>query len=362
MDFDNQLAALADRVAGLVDNVETEEAAKTAMVLPFLQLLGYDVFNPSEVVPEFTADVGIKRGEKVDYALIRNGEPAVLIECKHPSTRLDVHASQLFRYFATTTARIAILSNGVQYLFFADLEAPNRMDERPFLKVDLLDFDRSSAKELQRLRKADFDVQNILESAEQLRTRSALRGRISEILDTVPDEFVRLAIDPIYDGQLRKNVIDRYRPLLTSAINAHITELVDARLRKALDTSRSDSDSTDEPKTEEPPAEAHVEADADDGIETTFEELAGLYTVKAMLRDRVDTARLVERDRKHYFSVNLDDNQRKPVCRLWFNGKTKYVGVFDGEKKETRHQIKSIEDIYRLADELGQSLDWALKL
>ena len=65
-----------------VDHRDTEEATKSALVLPFIQMLGYEIFDPTEVVPEYTADVGTKKGENVDYALMQNGKPAVLVECK----------------------------------------------------------------------------------------------------------------------------------------------------------------------------------------------------------------------------------------------------------------------------------------
>ena len=104
MDFIDQLKQFAKRAESLKDTVETEEATKTALIMPFFSMLGYDVFNPQEFVPEFTADVGIKKGEKVDYAIVKDGSPVILVECKASSESLDKHDSQLFRYFGTTTA------------------------------------------------------------------------------------------------------------------------------------------------------------------------------------------------------------------------------------------------------------------
>ena len=116
MDLATKLLELEKRTAQHRELLLTEEAAKTALVMPFLQALGYDVFNPAEVVPEFTADVGIKKGEKVDYALCIDGRVNILIECKPSTIDLDLkHASQLYRYFSTTDARVAVLTNGVVY-------------------------------------------------------------------------------------------------------------------------------------------------------------------------------------------------------------------------------------------------------
>lgn len=139
MEIGSALASLAKKIERNSKIIETEEATKNAFVMPFLNnVLGYDVFDPSEVIPEFTADTGTKKGEKVDYAIIKDGEVQVLIECKKLGEPLSLkHASQLYRYFSVTNARIAILTNGVIYQFFTDLDAPNKMDEKPFLELDL---------------------------------------------------------------------------------------------------------------------------------------------------------------------------------------------------------------------------------
>ena len=113
------LKTLSDRITATLETVCTEEATKNAYVMPFIQMLGYDVFNPLEVVPEFTADVGLKQGEKVDYAIMIGGSPAILIECKDCRNDLSIsNAGQLFRYFHTTRAKFGILTNGIFYRFY----------------------------------------------------------------------------------------------------------------------------------------------------------------------------------------------------------------------------------------------------
>ena len=137
MGFNENLLQLSERILSIKPNILTEEATKMSMIIPFFQLLGYDVFNPLEFCPEYTADVGIKKGEKVDYAIIINGDPAILIECKSCTETLDKHSSQLFRYFGTTTAKFGILTNGVVYRFYTDLDESNKMDLTPFLEIDM---------------------------------------------------------------------------------------------------------------------------------------------------------------------------------------------------------------------------------
>ena len=147
MQFTERLAALAAKVRQQRDIIVTEEATKNTFVIPFIStILGYDVFNPLEVVPEFTDHVGINKGAKIDYAIVRDCEVQMLIECKKSAGDLRIeHASQLYRYFSVTDARIAILTNGEVYQFCTDLDAPNRMDSKPFLVLDMNDIDVSAS-------------------------------------------------------------------------------------------------------------------------------------------------------------------------------------------------------------------------
>lgn len=158
MDFNDRINDLAERLLPAASKVETEEATKNALILPFIQELGYDVFDPAQVVPEFTADVGIKRGEKVDYALLRHGRPIILFECKPANADLaDAHMAQLYRYFTVTDARFAVLTNGLVYQFYTDLDQPNRMDERPFLVVDLAALEPHGVAALHRMARDEYD-------------------------------------------------------------------------------------------------------------------------------------------------------------------------------------------------------------
>ena len=133
MEFENALNSIIEKIEQQKALVSTEEATKMTFIMPFLSALGYDVFNPSVVVPEYTADIGTKKGEKVDYAIFKDGEPFILIEAKAHNENLDNHTNQLLRYFNTAPSiKFAILTNGIEYRFFTDIDAPNVMDKSPF--------------------------------------------------------------------------------------------------------------------------------------------------------------------------------------------------------------------------------------
>lgn len=158
-EFISQIKNISKRVEQLRDTLETEEATKTSLIMPFFQALGYDVFNPFEFVPEYTADVGIKKGEKVDYAIVINDELQILIEVKAINEKLTKHDSQLFRYFTTTSAKFSILTNGQKYEFYTDLDQPNKMDFLPFLTIDLLKIRDAQINELYKFTKDIFNVE-----------------------------------------------------------------------------------------------------------------------------------------------------------------------------------------------------------
>ena len=193
MDFIDQLRVLSSRVAANKDKIQTEEATKNAMVMPLIQILGYNVFDPLEVTPELIADIGTKKGEKVDYAILKDGKPIILFECKKSGADLQInHASQLFRYFHVTEARFGVLTNGLVYRFFTDLEKPNKMDEKPFFEFSILDFKERDVEELKKFAKAAFDLDNILTTANDLKYTRAIQNRLADWMTNPSEDFVRL--------------------------------------------------------------------------------------------------------------------------------------------------------------------------
>ena len=343
MSFDEKIAALIQRIPKIVDHLQTEEATKNALIMPFITSLGYDVFNPQEVVPEFTADVGTKRGEKVDYAVIRNGEVIFLIECKKAGIDLSqTEMSQLFRYFTVTKARIAILTNGIQYHFFSDLEEPNKMDTKPFLELNLDDPRLPALEEVKKLAKEDFNLEEILSTASELKYNSAIKKIFAIQYDTPDEEFVRFFFTRTNTGsKFTATAREQFKPIVVKALQQFINDRISDRLRNALQ-------SEVKPVVEE--EKISIEESLS-GIVTTEEELEGFRIVRAIVARTVFPDRVVYRDTKTYMGILLDDNNRKPICRLWFNSKQKYLGLFEN-KNEVRIAIENLTEIYKYSDQL----------
>lgn len=343
MDFKDIIRQLIERVEKLRGNIQTEEATKNALILPFLTALGFDVFNPLEVVPEYICDIGTKKGEKIDYAIIQNGEPIILIECKHCVENLNLHNNQLLRYFNVSKAKFGILTNGIIYRFYTDLDKANVMDEKPFLEINLLDIKENQVDELRKFHKSYFDVDNIMNTASELKYTNELRNILVSEFASPSTEFIKLLARQVYDGMMTPKAIEQFSALVKKAALQWKNEIVSERLKAALTPERNEEDK--EQQT--------IPSDCEESkVTTTEEETQGYYIVRSILAQRVPIARIIARDTQSYFGVLLDDNNRKPICRLHFNGGKKYLETFDADKKGTRHLISSVEEIYNHSDEL----------
>ncbi|PZR26429.1 MAG: restriction endonuclease [Citrobacter freundii] len=347
MDFKDEIKLFSERVEKLKDQILTEEATKNAFIMPFIKLLGYDVFNPFEVMPEFIADIGIKKGEKVDYAIMKDGQPAILVECKHWKESLDPHNSQLFRYFHTTPAKFGLLSNGIIYRFYTDLVQPNKMDEKPFFEFNVTDIRDNQVEELKKFHKSYFDVGNIQSTASDLKHMNELKALIGVEFQTPTEGLVRHFAKQIYQGMLTTRVIETFTDLTKRSLQQYINDLITERLQSALQ--KQTEGATAQQESIEPAEESK--------IETTVEELEAYQIVKAILRQKIKASRIVHRDAQSYFAILLDDNNRKPICRLYLNGSKKYIGVFDEQKKETRMELATVDDVFLHAELLVKTVE-----
>jgi len=357
MDFNERIAALITKVRNQRELIQTEEAAKNAFIMPFIStVLGYDVFDPNEVIPEFVADVGLKKGEKIDYAIVHEGLVQILIECKRPQDPLTVeNASQLFRYFAVTNARIAVLTNGLVYQFYTDLDAPNRMDAKPFLVLDFDDLDETLLPELRKLTKDSFNLDSIINAAEELKYIGQIKRVLGGMFKEPEPEWVKFLTMRVYEGSFTQRVREQFMPLVSKAAAQFLNDQVNSRLQTALVSGFPAPSEPESAEAVESPTEP--EADRESQVETTLEEIAGYQIIKAIGCSEVKPHRIVQRDAKSYCAILLDDNNRKPIARLHFNGKSKkYLGIFDASKTEARHALGSLDDIYLHSEAIRESV------
>ena len=300
MDFIEKLTDFSNRIESIKRNILTEEATKTSIILPFFQLLGYDVFNPYEFVPEYTADAGVKKGERVDYAIIIKGKPLILIEAKPANTELTTkHISQLIRYFSVTDAKFGILTNGIVYQFFSDLEEPNKMDTVPFLEFDLSHIRKEIVEELKRFQKDSFDIRSILSSASDLKYMTMVKNVIAEQLQNPSDQFVKVLINKsIYSGTKTQAVLDKFKGIIKRAFDEYINDTIADRLNTVI-------------YSETMPAS--ISPDKNDPI-VTPDEREVLVFVKNMLDTDFD---IKYRKTSRYAYMQLGDLSTRWICRVY---------------------------------------------
>ena len=345
MDFKDEIKQFGDRVEKLKAQIQTEEATKNAFFMPFIKALGYDVFNPTEVVPEYVADIGIKKGEKVDYAIMKDNQPAILVECKHWGDSLDPHNSQLFRYFHTTKAKFGLLSNGIIFRFYTDLIEHNKMDEKPFFEFNVTDIKDNQIEELKKFHKSYFDVGNIQNTASELKYMNELKMLIHVEFQTPTEGFVRYFAKQLYQGVLTAKLVEQFSGLTKKSMQQYINDLITERLKSALK-----KENAEEQKKTDEAATLAADTANESKVETTGEEFEGFMIVKTILRQKIISSRIAFRDAQSYFAILLDDNNRKTICRLYLNSSKKYFAFIDEQKKEVKNEIATLDDIFNFAD------------
>lgn len=364
MDFVDEVRSLAAKTSGLLNHIKTEAATRTALVEPFIRALGYDTSDPTEVVPEFGADLdvpGVPKNKKIDYGILKEGKPIILIECKCHTDKLIDGYKQLFHYGVATDTRIGVLTNGVIYRFYADLDKPGKLDEAPFLELDMLNLQEPLVEELKKLTKPALSVSEMLTAASELKYVGGILKILSEQTDEnkIDENFAKYFFQQLCpDRAFAGSVKPQWRAFTHRALNQFVTEEIKRRLGVSNGggspriPSTTDPDGTEriEDGDKTPPVEPSIEKQ----IITTPEEMEGFYIVKSILRGVVEPSRIGHKDVQNYFSVLFDSKVSKPICRFYFNNpKNMRLGLFtssDDGKQEEKVSITGLDEIYQHAD------------
>lgn len=343
MGFAEELRALSEQVRRRIANVKSEEATKQALILPFFQVLGYDIYDPSEVQPEFIADFAKKKAggafEKVDYAILREGAPVILVECKVAGAEPQDGDGQLARYFnATTTVKVGVVTNGTRYRFFTDLQAPNVMDPAPFLEFDMLSFIDRDAENVRAFTKALFNAAAVQSYAEDIIYTQRIMALVDRTLRDPSESFVRYLLGEIdlVSGRVTAKVVERFQPIVRRSIQSTIVEMMTRGFQQeiASDAPAPSVAPTAAAGAAVPVVPAAVIAagvssatDSSPGeggrqVVTTAEELELFEAVKAICAESWVKSPIAYKDTVTYFGINLGKVQRWFV-RAFFNGPKK---------------------------------------
>lgn len=366
MDFKDTLLQLADRIAKQKDAITTEEGTKNAFIMPMIASLGYDIFNPFEVVPEMDCDLIKKKGEKIDYAIMKDDSSILLIECKHCNQNLNLHDTQLQKYFVASNARFGVLTNGIEYRFYTDLEKVNLMDEKPFLIVNMLDLSDNDIEQLKKFHKSYYDESNILSTASELKYTTEIKSILNKEFASPTPDFVKFFLRQVYDGQATQKVVEQFAPIVKRSIASVVNDIISDRLNVAIKSGeQQDVPTTQEatqPVVEDVLPDGVVVMDKENGIVTTKEEIDAYNVIRSILRKFISADKIVYKDFKSYFAIGIENSSYWWICRLSFGSRKKSI-YFPTEdyKSQEKYDIDSIDSIFDCIGKLEQAFDIANK-
>ena len=298
---------------------KNEDQTKQFLIIPFMDLLGYSYMD---LIPEYDADYDGKKGKRVDYAIkLGKREPEIIIECKSFGKNLDRHTTQLKEYFANTSnSKIGILTNGIEYRFYASKEKHPMMHNNPFFTFEIGDDDVSALKDLARYHKDLIDVQAIVEEANEIIFLRQFNEAMFLELSNPSRDFV-------------KNIYNKM------GIGSRMNSDMESKLDKMINL-HSFKDAIDR---------MVAERAANGKIVTTKEELNAYNIVRTLLvqSNKISSDRISYRDQKTAFSILVDNNQRKNICDLKINSKGKSISI--GSFKTT---FKNVDDLVKLKKKL----------
>ena len=318
MTFQESLEQIQATIREHGDKLVNEEMTKQALILPMIEAWGYDTRNPSEVMAEYPVSMPNGGIGRADYVIMHDERPAIIIECKAAGVVVDQRVSdQMQDYASALGVAIGVATNGIGYSCFADVETAGKMDDGPYCFINIAQLTEDDERALLLLSKASLLLGNAREAALGHKQELEVQGRADAFVwaPSTRGELFRLA--ELRDESERDVEIDGLVEKIAQQLRSAVAWI-------ALEGSTKDSE---------------------DGIETTDEEYDAYSIVKGILHGVIEPGRVDFRDLRTYASVLIDNNNRKPICRLHFSGRQKYLGTFDAERKETRHSIDGVNDI-----------------
>jgi len=342
MGFNEDVARLAEQVKQRLNKVVGEEATKQALILPFFAVLGYDVWDPTEVMPEYVADFAVKKAgqfEKVDYALAINSTIVMVVEAKDRSQKAEAHDGQLGRYFnGLLAAKVAIVTNGVEYRFFTDLRAPNVMDKEPFFSFNILKYDSKEIENLKLFHRDNFDIEAIGKHAEEMVYLEAMTNLVGNLLRSPSETFMRFLVGELgIDKKITAKVLNKFEPIIKKSIQSSLVDMMTRSLSQEMAQTSVEPEGIDvHEKAEEEEIE---QALAGTQIETTAEELEAFEKIQEIAATSKNYSLPVSyKDVVSYFSIHVGK------VNWWF------IRLYLSSKKKAIVTRLPVEEVKTLAD------------
>lgn len=355
MDFVEKIKELSRKINEQKGFTLTEEATKNAFVMPFLQILGYDVFNAAEVIPEYIADWAAKKGEKVDYTIKVGPQTVMLIECKQVGDNLDASKeSQLANYFHhVQECNIGVLTNGIIYKFYTDLNAENIMDTEPFFVFDFGGLKEGHISKLEMFSKANITKTDVINSdIIKIRNYSATVEVLRREFANPSEEWVKFITKQLpFIKKSTEAVIEEFREHIKKAVIQFEQDFFDAQIARLKETTQAQPT-----EQQAKPAETIIEKSS---IVTTVEEMQALAIVKSILYKMIPPEKIVLRDSENYCDVSFATTGWPRIIRLFFQNPEQLMISFPGNPDLVslgKIEIKSVDKIIEHADKITATI------
>jgi hypothetical protein len=343
MKFKERLTQLGEKFEPQVGTHKFDEArTKLLFINPFIEILGYKTSEQADVIAEFPADFATRARDKVDYVLRKDGVNILMIECKRFHEKVSKHGHQLNDYFHNLhEVRFGILTNGIIYHFYTDTDFPNTMDSEPFFEFNVTDFNDEQVSILEMFCKENFEEKSIIEKAKKLTYSQDIRKVLYNEMTNPSKDFIKYIAEKAYLEKKRGSITERVRNLYAELVNLCLPMVINKLISDKMIRARNHPDN----KSNE----------TESKIITTEEEREAYFIVKSIIRRKVSSERVNFKDSQAYFSIRVDDSSHKTICRLYLNSNKKFIGIFDMNRKETKIEIESIDNIFDYSEQLLES-------
>ncbi|MFV8941822.1 type I restriction endonuclease [Moellerella wisconsensis] len=368
--FKLKLKNHVEHVKHVGQHCTTEETTKQALILPFLEILGFSPYDPQKVKAEYGADFpGVKANERVDYALFCQSVPVMFIEAKCYFEKLDNHCPQLSRYFnSTPEVTISAITNGLEWRFFTDLKQKNVMDPTPFLRIRMDEISDADAGQLFRFRHDKFKPEALRTLAEESVYLSAFTKTISSSLRDVDSEFVRyVASKSNVERQLNQRFIDSITPLVKQAVERSVSAMVVSGLSGKFNYGEEPVEIVPEGSQEQTELKDIIDPDNPNIVTTTTE-----LTLFEKIKQITGCEEIEYKDTESYFGVLYQGKVNRWIVRFYDKKNSSYITVpieltdlltneikrAGLELNNNRITVSSPEDILRIAGIILDSFEY----
>lgn len=348
MGFEGSIKDLVEKISNEKQYTNNEQATKVAFINPFLDSLGYDVRDPRKVQHEYSSDAGGKKGEKVDYAIMKDDTPIMIIEAKHHGEKLDGWGTQLQRYFnVMSDVKFAILTNGVEYKFFTDFDELNMLDKTPFMHINLEDIDKSSLQQLEKFAYDNLDLETAYENAAFQKYVMQVTEVLKSNFDEPSDAFIDFFAKSIDLGQ--KRVTARIKEEMKLPVKKSLDDFINNKVRRALNQSLNsiDSRAKRDDTLDEENASGTANEDTPRMDEFSYDEDQGFRIICAILAEKASVEDTVLKNTIHYATVLMYGKTTRWVARMRFKGSAKTVEYNAPSVAGQRFSVDAISDIYK---------------